>query len=214
LLKRHALPKETSGYVPIILAMTIMAKNPSDYGLEQLEVDSATEWDTIHLTATTNLNLIADATLQPVSVLRDLNPALLRSVAPAGFDVHLPKGSSETVQAALDSIPASNREAWRIHHVASGDTLAAIARSYNVTAEQIASVNPASDSIEAGEALLIPAVYHEERTATSRKRTSKTTAVRARGNSLGRAAHVASSRNISPQVLHRRASVRTASLRP
>ena len=28
LLKRHALPRETSNYVPIIVAMTIMAKNP------------------------------------------------------------------------------------------------------------------------------------------------------------------------------------------
>ena len=35
LLRRHALPQETANYVPIILAMTIIAKNPQDYGLRQ-----------------------------------------------------------------------------------------------------------------------------------------------------------------------------------
>src|SRR3981189_548369 len=33
LYKRNVLPLETKNYVPIIVAMTIMAKNPSQYGL-------------------------------------------------------------------------------------------------------------------------------------------------------------------------------------
>ena len=35
LYRRNVLPKETRNYVPIILAVTIMAKNPSQYGLER-----------------------------------------------------------------------------------------------------------------------------------------------------------------------------------
>ena len=38
-LSCHALPKETSNYVPIILAITIMAKNPEDYGLQNVDDD-------------------------------------------------------------------------------------------------------------------------------------------------------------------------------
>ena len=34
LYRRNVLPKETRNYVPIIVAVTIMAKNPAQYGLE------------------------------------------------------------------------------------------------------------------------------------------------------------------------------------
>jgi membrane-bound lytic murein transglycosylase D len=215
LLKRHALPKETSGYVPIILAMTIIAKNPTDYGLTEIDVDPELTFDTLHLTASTNLNLLADVAMQPISVIRDLNPSLLRGKAPVGFDVHLPKGSLESVQAALETIPEANREAWRLHHVVTGDTLEAIARSYHVKPERIAAVNRASDSIEAGDVLLIPAVYREDKPLASGKRSS--TRVRNASNvrrapTASHSTHIAASRRVSPQVLRRRASVRTASI--
>jgi membrane-bound lytic murein transglycosylase D len=209
LLKRRALPKETSSYVPIIVAMTIMAKNPQDYGLEELDLDPAVEYDTIHVTVPTNLNLVADATMQPVSVLRDLNPALLRSVAPAGFDVHVPKGARETTEAALETVPAENRQAWRLHHVLSGDTIDAIARSYHLTASRIVSVNPAADSIEAGDVLLIPAVYHEEsQSGKSRSRSGRKQSAAKKSTAMQRGTHVAA----SPQLLHRKAAIRTANL--
>src|ERR1700761_9055638 len=44
LLKRHVLPKETSNYVPIILAMTFMAKHPQDYGMQSEDVDPAVDY--------------------------------------------------------------------------------------------------------------------------------------------------------------------------
>ncbi len=217
LLKRHALPRETSNYVPIIVAMTIMAKNPKDYGLENIDVDQPLQYDSIQLTASTSLDLLADATLQPVSVIRDLNPSLLRSVAPAGLQVHIPAGSMDAAQAALASVPADNRKAWRLHHVESGDTLEAIAKSYHLPAERIVAVNRAADSLEAGDVLLIPALYHEDKQPTkrlskfARTRTHATSPVRSRRSALHNT-HVAVSRRVPPQVLHRRAAVRTASL--
>ncbi len=217
LLKRHALPKETANYVPIILAMTIMAKNPQDYGLENIETDPAVEYDNIQLAASTNLNLIADATMQPLSVIRDLNPSLLKMVAPAGFQIHVPKGTGDTAQAALETVPAENRLAWRLHHVESGDTLEAIARSYHLAPERIVAVNQGADSLEAGDVLLIPAVYHPEpaRRVTRRGKAahSKASSVRSHAKKYsGRGTHVAASRRVPAQVLHRKAAVRAARL--
>jgi membrane-bound lytic murein transglycosylase D len=218
LMKRKALPHETQNYVPIILAMTIMAKNPKDYGLEQVDMDRPVEYDSIHLSASTNLNLIADATLQPVSAIRDLNPSLLKQVAPAGFDVHIPKGSADTAMAALETVPAESRQAWRLHHVQAGDTLDSIARAFHLTPDRIAAVNRSADSLEAGDVLLIPAVYVDDsRSARSSKHSrAKLTLVAngrtRKGGPVQRATHVAASRQIPPQVLHRKAAVRTASL--
>jgi membrane-bound lytic murein transglycosylase D len=219
LLKRHALPKETANYVPIIVAMTIMAKNPKDYGLENIDVDAPVEYDTIQVSAPTNLNLIADATMQPLSVIRDLNPALLKMVAPEGYEVHVPKDSGETAQAALETVPAASRQAWRLHHVEAGDTLETIARAYHLSANRIAAVNRSADSLEAGDVLLIPAVYHEpvqheRRFRNARARSARSGASRSsKASAAQHGTHVAAARHLPVQVLHRKAAVRTASLK-
>jgi len=205
LLKRHALPRETSNYVPIIVAMTIMAKNAADYGLVNIESDQPVEYDSIQLTADTSLELIADATMQPISVIRDLNPSLLRSVAPAGFQIHVPSGAAQTAQNALESVPAANRNAWRLHHVESGDTLAAIARSYHLPMARIAQVNPSTDTLAAGDVLLIPAAYHPEVVRqSSRVRSRK--AVHSRSGL--HAARVSAARR-APQPMAARRAART-----
>jgi len=219
LLKRHALPKETASYVPIIVAMTIMAKNPNDYGLEDIQLDAPVQYDSIQLTAPTNLNLVADATMQPLSEIQELNPSLLRVLAPAGFEVHIPKGSAESTKAALESVPAANRQAWRLHHVQPGDTLQTIARTYHLPAERITAVNRATDSLESGDVLFIPAVYHEESRARygrpwrTRRKIGVSAALRSNPSATGhRAGRAATLHRVPAQVLHRKATVRTAGL--
>ncbi len=220
LMKRNALPHETQNYVPIIVAMTIIAKNPKDYGLESVEMDTPVEYDSIHLTAPTNLNLIADATLQPVSVIHDLNPSLLKQLAPAGFDVHIPKGSADTTMAALETVPAASRQAWRLHHVQAGDTLESIARSFHLTPNRIAAVNRSTDYLETGDVLLIPAVYVDDsRGVRARTKSARTRLTLASGSRTTHktkpvegAAHVAASRRLPAQALSHRGIVHTASL--
>ncbi|MBV9038621.1 MAG: transglycosylase SLT domain-containing protein [Acidobacteriaceae bacterium] len=216
LLKRHALPRETAGYVPIILAMTIMAKNPQDYGLESIDLDVPVEYDSLQLSASTNLNLIADATMQPLSVIRDLNPSLLKMVAPAGFQIHVPKGSADTAQAALESVPAVNRTAWRLHHVESGDTLEAIARTYHSSTDRITAANQALSSLNAGNTLLIPVVYHEEvqpsrsKFRSARSRHAKMSITSGKASVARRGTHIAASRRVSaPPITPRRSGLRS-----
>lgn len=212
LLKRKALPRETAGYVPIIVAMTIMAKNPQDYGLLEIDLDQPLEFDSIQLTAPTNLNLVADAAMQPLSTIRDLNPALLKTVVPSGFRIHVPKGAGETSTAALERVPAENRAAWRLHHVETGDTLETIARAYHLPANKITSVNNTSAaSIDKGDVLLIPAVYHEPIPPRKGKRAFRSAApsrnIRSRkATGTTRSTKVAASRRIASNTLAQRTS--------
>ncbi|MGH9613473.1 MAG: transglycosylase SLT domain-containing protein, partial [Bryobacteraceae bacterium] len=166
LRSRNVLVKETMNYVPVVLAVTIMAKNPKDYGLEDVQPDSPIEYDTIRLTAATNLNLISDASDRPVSDLRDLNPSLLRTIAPAGFDLRVPKGTLPQVASALEAVPAAYRASWRMHRIEPGETLAAIAKHFHTGAGSILAANRSlSASLEPGDVLVIPAAYKPERTA-------------------------------------------------
>jgi membrane-bound lytic murein transglycosylase D len=211
LLRRNALPRETSNYVPIIIAMTIMGKNPKDYGLESIDAEPPVEYESIQMDAPTNLELIADAAQQPVSVIRDLNPSLLRNMAPAGLQVHIPKGAAETTQTALRSVPAANRDAWRLHHVQLGDTLASVALQYHSSPQRITAANTTADSLEAGELLLVPVSYHDESHAPRGiKKSSRSTVRTAVASSTPHPA--AASAKVAPHSIHRKAVMHTASL--
>jgi membrane-bound lytic murein transglycosylase D len=172
--RRNAIPRETRNYVPAILAMAIVSRNLSAYGLAELDPESPLKYDTIHVSAATNLGLIADAADVPVTDIRELNPALIKSVAPAGYDVRVPVGQSRTVLAAIEAVPEDKRAAWRLHRVSSGDTLASIAKQYSTAANSILAANQVDSSYfeapEDGELLLIPAAAPKP-VATAKKRT-------------------------------------------
>jgi membrane-bound lytic murein transglycosylase D len=163
LLSRGVLPKETTNYVPIILAMTIMEKNAADYGIEGFTLDPPLEYDTVQTPGPTSLTLVADILDMPVPELAELNPASLRGKVPENYPLHVPKGSSNQLMAALQLIPANHLDAWRMHHVAAGDTLASIGKRYNVTASAIVAANhlDAREAVE-GDRLLIPAAPRVE----------------------------------------------------
>jgi membrane-bound lytic murein transglycosylase D len=141
--RRNVLPGETRNYVPIILAMTIMAKNPSQYGLDHLALDSPLASDTVRIHYPVDLRLVAECTDSSTAVLQELNPSLLRMTTPKDmdFDLHLPKGTAERFETRVAAIPEEMRVYWRYHRVESGETLSEIARRYHTTATAIAEAN-------------------------------------------------------------------------
>ena len=60
LYRRGVLPQETRNYVPIILAMTIMAKNPAQYGLEHVPLEPAPQMDQVSINYPVDLRLVAE----------------------------------------------------------------------------------------------------------------------------------------------------------
>src|ERR1035441_7263182 len=122
LRSRGVLPAETTNYVPIILAMTIVEKNAAEYGLDGIQMDPPLDYDSVELSAKTSFALVSDITETPLSELAALNPAVLKSVAPAGYSLHVPKGSGAQLMAALQLVPPDHRDAWRMHLVGNSET--------------------------------------------------------------------------------------------
>src|SRR5579862_7890316 len=176
LRRLNVLPLETSNYVPVILAMTIMAKNAKDYGLDNLELERPLEFDTLELQTPTHLALVADAVDRPMSELKELNPALFKSVAPAGYKVHVPKGTLPALESAFAVIPPNRRDSWRVHRVQDGETFAALSKRYSA---QLSSLSSANHEMlpGAGEFAAIPVGYPGDRVAkpvTAARRRSAT----------------------------------------
>jgi len=157
LYKRNVLPAETKNYVPIILAMTIMSKNPAQYGLDAVQPDPAMKYDVVKVNYPVDLRLVAECVDVPVERMADLNPSLLRRTTPKdqSFDLRLPEGSKEKYETAIATIPVEKRVAWRYYKVQPGDTLAGIARKYRTTERAISQANNLQGTQLSSEAKLV-----------------------------------------------------------
>jgi membrane-bound lytic murein transglycosylase D len=195
LRRRGVLPAETTNYVPIILAMTIMEKNAAEYGLEGIQLDSPLEYDTVETTAKTSMALVSDITDTPLPELAALNPAVLKSIVPPEYQLHVPKGAGTELMAGLEMIPPEHRDAWRLHRLGIGETVADVGKRYGIaTGSLIAANNLQAREASEGDRLVVPAVVRAE--AAAAKRPAKP----------GTVAH--------GTVAHRTAKVPTSTARP
>jgi len=159
LYKRNVLPKETKNYVPIILAFTVMAKNPAQYGLDKIQPALPLETDTIRINYPVDLRLVAECVDADLQTLTELNPSLLRLTTPrdSTYDLRLPLGTKDKFEQAMAAIPVDKRVAWRYHHVAAGDTLDSIARHYHTSPSAIREVNNLQgEELQADSKIIIP----------------------------------------------------------
>ena len=159
LYQRKVLPKETRNYVPIILAVTIMTKNLSQYGFDDVSMDSPAKYDTVTINYPVDLRLVAQCVGSTQAELQELNPSLLRLTTPrtGTFELHLPTGTREQYQSAIAAIPADMRLWWRYHTMQSGETVASLSRSYRIPVKSIEQANHlAGPEVEADARVIIP----------------------------------------------------------
>lgn len=160
LQRLHALPKQTQNYVPIIIALALVAKDPALYGV-QFDADKPPQVETVRLEHPVSLSLAADATGADLDDLRLLNPELLRGVTPdeAGFELNLPAGTARNFEENIQQVPEDKWTTWRLHTVVEGETLPDIAERYRVTLPALESANhlEAHASVPAGFVLDVPA---------------------------------------------------------
>ena len=161
LYRRNVLPRETKNYVPIILALTLIAKDAPHYGI-QAEPESPVATDVVKPGRAIDLRLVAETIDVDVETLRTLNPSLLRLATPddPAFELRLPLGSAPRFSAEIADIPPDKWVSWRRHRVAAGETLTAIAKKYRVTPKAIADANnlESATALNTGEKLIIPAI--------------------------------------------------------
>ncbi len=169
LYRRNNLPQETKNYVPVFLAVTLMAKNPQQYGLSDITPDPPLITDTVTTHYAVDLRLVSDIVGAPVQEIAGLNPSLLRMSTPPDepFDLHLPAGTGAAYEKEIAEIPVDKRRYWRFQTVKEGETLASLARTWHVKESELAFVNQLDTDadLSPGDALVIPLAPVSERTS-------------------------------------------------
>lgn len=107
LVQLGVLPKETSDYVPKILAATLIAKAPGLYGFRNINYQVPYEFDLAKVPGGTDLYNLAQYLGVTPSYLKELNPDLIHGFIPPGIQGHsikIPKGSSKLVSQYSDQL--------------------------------------------------------------------------------------------------------------
>ncbi|MFZ4591886.1 MAG: LysM peptidoglycan-binding domain-containing protein [Ignavibacteria bacterium] len=96
---RSYLPGETKNYVPSILALSFIYRNPADYGFKNPELGKAISFDRVNIDGELTLEKVASYSESDIETIRELNSELVTDVVPdyeLPYQLRLPKGTYKT----------------------------------------------------------------------------------------------------------------------
>jgi membrane-bound lytic murein transglycosylase D len=153
------LPRETSMYVPKLLALVEIIADPAKYKLSLPVVVDEPQFMIADIGGQLDLALAAELAGVDVDTVYQYNPGYNRwSTDPSGpHSLVMPVDVADTFVAALAEVPKSERVRWARHKVKNGEAISQIAEKYNTTVSTIrAANNLKGNTIRAGHHLMIP----------------------------------------------------------
>lgn len=141
------IAQETRNYVPNILAVILIAKNPEKYGFHGIRPEAPLSFEPVSVPSATSLRLIADATDTSFDHIQALNPELKRDTTPRGeiFSVRVPAGRGKQLASLLKRVPSNRPDNARVISVAPGEEWQAIANRTGVSVATLQSMNAGVD---------------------------------------------------------------------
>ena len=159
------LPPETEKYVPKLLALSQVIKNPSRYNQKLLEIDNKPFLNEVELDSQFDLALISQWTGLSIDQIYNYNPGLKRWATPESlpYIMLLPEEVIYSFNENLSKQDQRPKISWTRYKIKQGDSLSVIAQNYNTTIGQIMSVNELdNDVIRADKYLIVPLAQKSE----------------------------------------------------
>ncbi len=153
------VPRETSAYVPRLLAMAAVVTDPERYGLRLPSIGPEIPFTALTTHDQFDLMKAAEVLELDVETLYQWNPSLNQWATPPNGPHRLlvPTELINDGQARLDRVADDERVQWLRVKINRGDTLSQIATLYNTDVSTLKRVNKlSSHRIRAGNALYIP----------------------------------------------------------
>ncbi|UCB53134.1 MAG: LysM peptidoglycan-binding domain-containing protein, partial [Candidatus Zixiibacteriota bacterium] len=194
------LNRQTSKYVPLYMAATIIAKDPERYGF-QVEYDDPIRFDVVKVNQPVDLKKVAKSLGTTFAVLKGLNPELRRGITPPnyrGYKLRIPAGTKKVFAEKFKGYDAKTSGLFVEHKVRKGQTLSHLSHKYRVPVSAIMELNGLANRhrLSIGQRLIIPAnkgaVAQKTGSSSSPKKSKKTTSTGTytvkRGDTLGKLA--------------------------
>ena len=153
------LPRETRYYVPKLIALARIIKDPGAHDVTLREITEKPYFDVVDIGGQMDLARAADMAGVDVAEIYRLNPGFNRwATSPKGpHRLLVPDHAADELRAALEEIAPGERVSWRSYTLERGDTLIGLARRFNTTPDVIRKHNELNGAtIRSGETLLIP----------------------------------------------------------
>ena len=159
------LPKETEKYVPKLLALGKVLKNPERFNQKLIKIENKPYLEPINLESQFDLALIAQWTNLSIDEIYSFNPGLKRWATPEAlpYKILLPVDVVGDFKEILTNQKNRPKVSWTRYKVKEGDSLSIIAQNFNTTINQIQSVNNINGSlIRANSYLIVPLARESE----------------------------------------------------
>ena len=159
------LPKETEKYVPKLLALGKVLKNPERFNQKLIKIENKPYLEPINLESQFDLALIAQWTNLSIDEIYSFNPGLKRWATPEAlpYTILLPVDVVGDFKEILTNQKNRPKVSWTRYKVKEGDSLSIIAQNFNTTINQIQSVNNINGSlIRANSYLIVPLARESE----------------------------------------------------
>jgi len=156
------IPRETRNYVPMFIAASLVASNPTEFGIDASKVEQGPQYAYHYVPVRGFLSLqeIADMARTDESMIQALNPELRRSQVPPsndGYRIRIPLGTYDHFEDAYAKLPPSKRQSTDSYVVRRGDTLGKIARQYGVSVATLMQTNNLrGTTIGIGQRIVVP----------------------------------------------------------
>jgi len=200
--------QETRNYVPNILAVIVIAKNPEKYGFGGIKPEAPLSYDVVQVPTATSLQLIAEATDSSVEYVRTLNPELRRDTTPRGeaYNLRVTAGRSKQLVALLKRIPGDKRDAAHVISIVPGEDFQAVANRTGISVSQLQAFNNGVD-LKSTTKLVVPTgnlkLTNWRRTTPDATQTASPTLTKIHARKGDTIARIASAHNVNADELAR-----------
>jgi membrane-bound lytic murein transglycosylase D len=144
LLGTRYLPRETKDYVPKYIAAITIAKQPENFGFENLREHEPMEYDEVIIPSPTDIDIIAKCAETDSNTIKELNPELKRWATPINvreYMIRIPAGKKDTFLAKFDKIPPEERFSYDTYITQKGDTIYKIAKKTKLSSLVLYEMN-------------------------------------------------------------------------
>ncbi len=156
---RLQLPAETRNYVPKLIAVRNIVRNPERFGLSLAYIPNKPYFAVVSTSKHIDLKRAAEFAEIPMDEFAALNPAFNRPVITgmAARNILVPAETADIFRAKLEN-PDQPLVSWRTQKLARGEALEKVAHRFGISSSELKEVNgiPSSKRIAGGGTILVP----------------------------------------------------------